>query len=99
MRRRASSRSRSRSALTRPPTTACISNTATVQQVNQEHQQGIGAGVTGTPTIFINSRKQTAYDLASLSASIDKAYGNATPAPLPSGAATPSSSPGGQPSS
>lgn len=78
---------------------SCISNTATIQQVNQEHQQGIGAGVTGTPTIFINSQKQTAYDLASLSASIDKAYGNATPAPLPSGAATPSSSPAASPSS
>ena len=76
----------------------CISSTATLQQVNQEHQQGIGAGVTGTPTIFINSKQQTAYDLASLSASIDTAYGNATPAPLPSGAATPSSSPAASPS-
>ena len=77
---------------------ACTANSATVQLVNQEHQQGIGAGVTGTPTIFINSKQQTAYDLASLSASIDTAYGNSTPAPLPSGAATPSSSPAASPS-
>jgi protein-disulfide isomerase len=78
---------------------SCISNAATLQQVTQEHQQGIGAGVTGTPTIFINSQAQSAYDLASLSAAIDKAYGNATPAPLPSGAATPSSSLAASPSS
>ena len=77
---------------------ACTSNSATVQQVNQEHQEGIGAGVTGTPTIFINSQVQSAYDLASLSAAIDKAYGNSTPAPLPSGAATPSTSPAASPS-
>ena len=78
---------------------SCISNSATLQQVTQEHQQGIGAGVTGTPTIFINSQAQSAYDLASLSAAIDKAYGNSTPAPLPSGAATPSSSLAASPSS
>lgn len=76
----------------------CISDTATLQQVNQSHQQGIGAGVSGTPTIFINSQVQSAYDLASLSTALDKAYGNATPAPLPSGAATPSSSPAASPS-
>ena len=76
----------------------CTANSATLQTVNQEHQQGIGAGVTGTPTIFINSQAQSAYDLASLSAAIDKAYGNSTPAPLPSGAATPSSSPAASPS-
>ena len=76
----------------------CTANSATLQTVNQEHQQGIGAGVTGTPTIFINGQAQSAYDLASLSAAIDKAYGNSTPAPLPSGAATPSSSPAASPS-
>jgi len=75
----------------------CTSNTATVQQVTQEHQQGIGAGVIGTPTIFVNSTKLPGYDLASVEAAIKTALGNSTPGPLPSGYATASPAPSASP--
>lgn len=75
----------------------CTSDTATVQAVTQEHTQGIGAGVVGTPTIFVNSQKQPGYDLASIEAAIKTALGNSTPGPLPSGFATTSPTPAASP--
>jgi protein-disulfide isomerase len=68
----------------------CIANPATTTLVQQEHQQGLGAGVQGTPTVFVAGKQLTGYDLATVSAAIDAAVGSATPGPLPSGAASPS---------
>ncbi len=70
----------------------CIADPATTTAVQQEHQQGVGAGIQGTPTIFVNSKQLTGYDLATISAAIDTALGNSTPGPLPTGS-SPAASP------
>ena len=75
----------------------CTANPATATAVQQEHQQGQGAGVQGTPTIFVNGKPLTGYDLATVSAAIEAAVGSATPGPLPTGVAPSSASPSASP--
>ena len=49
----------------------CLSDPATATALSADVQAAVDAGVTGTPTFFVNGRRVDGYSLQALSAAID----------------------------
>lgn len=53
---------------------ACAGDPAGIQRLDAEHQAALKAGVTSTPTLYINGKKVENHDLSSLEAAIKAAH-------------------------